>query len=252
LFYDTRPTEKQLSLSPLNILIVSEPNEYFGNHDWAVANKDYFSLILSWSDLVLKRCENSSFLVYGESWFDDKHIFEQGSKNAKKREKEFSVSFLRGNKLQSIGHAIRHEIFSRQEEIKVPKEFWTHLGDLNDFSTMKDTKEDSFGKYQFSICIENNSREGYFTEKITDCILCKTIPIYYGCSNIGQFYNPEGIIQFYNADQAIKFINTLTPDYYKDRLSIIEENYQRAFEYRDYIQTINKTLTNIFKQNNII
>jgi hypothetical protein len=202
LFYDTRPTEKQLSLSPLNILIVSEPNEYFGNHDWAVANKDYFSLILSWSDLVLKRCENSSFLVYGESWFDDKHIFEHGTKNAKKREKEFSVSFLRGNKLQSIGHAIRHEIFSRQEEIKVPKKFWTHLGDLNDFSTMKDTKEDSFGKYQFSICIENNSREGYFTEKITDCILCKTIPIYYGCSNIGQFYNPEGIIQFYNADQS--------------------------------------------------
>ena len=180
LFYDVRPTEKQLSLSPLNVLIVSEPNEYFGNHDWAVANKDYFSLILSWSDLVLKRCENSSFLVYGESWFDDKHIFEQGTTNAKKREKEFSVSFLRGNKLQSIGHAIRHEIFSRQEEIKVPKQFWTHLGDLNDFSTMKDTKEESFGKYQFSICIENNSRESYFTEKITDCILCKTIPIYYG------------------------------------------------------------------------
>jgi hypothetical protein len=252
LFYDVRPTEKQLSLSPLNVLIVSEPNEYFGNHDWAVANKDYFSLILSWSDLVLKRCENSSFLVYGESWFDDKHIFEQGTTNAKKREKEFSVSFLRGNKLQSIGHAIRHEIFSRQEEIKVPKQFWTHLGDLNDFSTMKDTKEESFGKYQFSICIENNSREGYFTEKITDCILCKTIPIYYGCSNIGQFYNPESIIQFQNADQAIKFINNLTPEYYTSRLSVIEENYQRAFEYRDYIQTINKTLTNIFKENNII
>jgi hypothetical protein len=252
LFYDVRPTEKQLSLSPLNVLIVSEPNEYFGNHDWAVANKDYFSLILSWSDKVLKHCENSSFLVYGESWFDDTHIFEQGTTNAKKREKEFSVSFLRGNKLQSIGHVIRHEIFSRQEEIKVPKQFWTHLGDLNDFSTMKDTKEESFGKYQFSICIENNSREGYFTEKITDCILCKTIPIYYGCSNIGQFYNTEGIIQFQNADQAIKFINNLTPEYYTSRLSVIEENYQRAFVYRDYIQTINKTLTNIFKENNII
>ncbi len=252
LFYDVRPSEKELLLSPLNVLIVSEPNEYFGNHDWAIANKDNFSLILSWSDMVLKRCENSSFLVYGESWFDDKHIYEPGTKDAKKRNKDFSVSFLRGNKLQSIGHVIRHELFSRQEEIKVPREFWTHLGDLNDFSTMKDTKEDSFGKYQFSVCVENNSHEGYFTEKITDCILCKTIPIYYGCSNIGQFYNTEGIIQFQNADQAIKLINNLTPEYYKDRLSVIEENYQRAFEYRDYMQTINKTLTNIFKQNNII
>ena len=79
-------------------MIVSEPNEYFGNHNWAIANKEYFSLILSWSDKVLRQCENSSFLVYGESWFDDKHIFESGTKNAKKREKDFSVSFLRGNK----------------------------------------------------------------------------------------------------------------------------------------------------------
>ena len=81
--------------------------------------------------------------------------------------------------------------------------------------------------------------------------MCKTIPIYYGCSNIGQFYNPDGIIQFQNADQAIKLINNLTPDYYKDRLHIVEENYQKAFEYRDYIQTINKKLTNVFKENNI-
>jgi len=43
----------------------------------------------------------------------------------------------------------------------------------------------------------------------------------------------------------------LTPDYYKDRLHIVEENYQKAFEYRDYIQTINKKLTNVFKENNI-
>lgn len=252
LFYDVRPTEKELSLSPINILIVSEPNEYFGNHDWAIKNKSFFSLILTWSDKVLKNCENSSFLVYGESWFDDKHIFEPGTKNAKTRNKNFCVSFLRGNKLQSIGHSIRHEIYSRQDEIKIPKEFWTCLGDLSDFSTMKDTKEYSFGEYQFSICIENNSREGYFTEKITDCILCKTIPIYYGCSNIGNFYNKDGIIQFNNADQAIKLINKLTPEYYNDRLNIIEENYQKAFEYKDYIQTINKTLTNIFKSNNII
>ena len=54
LFYDVRPSEKELSLSPLNVLIVSEPNEYFGNHDWAIANKEYFSLILSWSDKVLR------------------------------------------------------------------------------------------------------------------------------------------------------------------------------------------------------
>jgi hypothetical protein len=252
LFYDYRPTQLELKSSKINVLIINEPNEYFGNHDWAIENYKNFDIILTWGSKILNTCDNSLFLVYGESWLDDKHIFEPNTKIAKKREKNFSVSFLRGNKLQSIGHFIRHEIFSRKSEIKISTDFWTQLGNLNDFETMKDTKEDSFGKYQFSICVENNSREGYFTEKITDCILCKTIPIYYGCSNIDDFYNKDGIIQFQNADHAIKLINDLTPNYYNDRIQIIEENYRKAFEYRNYIDTIKNTLIYIFKENNLL
>lgn len=252
LFYDYRPNQEELNKSPINILIVSEPNEYFGNHDWAIQYKDYFSAILTWSSKVLHSTTNSLFLVYGESWFDDRHIFNENTKIAKDRNKKFEVSFLRGNKLIAYGHSLRHELFSRQNEIKTPIQFWTELGSLTDFESMKDTKEQSFGEYQYSICVENNSRQGYFTEKITDCILCKTIPIYWGCSNIDQFYNKDGILQFQNVDHAIEIINSLDKNYYHDRIQAIEENYNRAFEYRDYIQTINKTLKSIFKQNNLI
>jgi hypothetical protein len=59
----------------------------------------------------------------------------------------------------------------------------------------------------FSICIENSNNSGYHTEKIIDAFLSKTIPIYWGCSNIGDFYDTDGIIQVNNADEIIKVIS---------------------------------------------
>ena len=104
----------------------------------------------------------------------------------------------------------------------------------------------------FSIIIENTSHHNYFTEKITDCILMKSIPIYWGCSNIDKFYNMEGIIKFENDDDAIEKINNLTSDYYNERLHIVEENWNRAFEYKNYLTRITNILEETFKLNNLI
>ena len=44
LFIDDVP-KNQDDLSPINILVLQEPNEYFGLHDWAIQNKDLFSFV---------------------------------------------------------------------------------------------------------------------------------------------------------------------------------------------------------------
>lgn len=46
---------------------------------------------------------------------------------------------------------------------------------------------DVFGKNMFAVAIENTNHRGYFTEKILDLFLLRSIPIYWGCSNIGDF-----------------------------------------------------------------
>ena len=51
------------------------------------------------------------------------------------------------------------------------------------------TKWDGLEKYSYSIAIENESLKNYFSEKFTDCILARTIPIYYGCPNISDFFS---------------------------------------------------------------
>lgn len=54
----------------------------------------------------------------------------------------------------------------------------------------KTSKFDGLIDYHYSIALENFSNENSFSEKLTDCILCWTIPIYSGNPNITH-YLPE-------------------------------------------------------------
>lgn len=58
--------------------------------------------------------------------------------------------------------------------------------DYNDFCKF----EGLYG-YKYSLAFENSSHRNYFTEKLIDCFLCWTKPIYWGCSNIGKYFPKE-------------------------------------------------------------
>ena len=242
LFVDKTP-QSQEELSDLNILALFEPNEYFGLHDWAIQNKHLFSVIITWSDKVLNNCENAIFLPFGSSWITEEI-------GLKLREKIFELGHLCGDKLLTYGHSLRHELFARENEISIPTRFKFKGETILPAALI--TKEEIFGDPMFAIVIENTSHNGYFTEKITDCMMLKTIPIYWGCSNIDKFYNPEGIINFQSIDQLIQIVNNLTPDFYNSKKDIIEENYNRVQEYQNYEQRIIDKITEIFKLNNLI
>lgn len=244
LFIDTIP-EKQSELSDINILVLQEPNEYFGLHDWAIANKNLFSFILTWNDKVINNCENAIFLPFGHTWFKP----DQYGKFHKKR---FELSHLRGNLLKTYGHSLRHELLNRKSEITIPTNFYDVFGDRYNIEDARIGKETVFGNSMFGVAIENVSHNGYFSEKILDCFLLKTIPVYWGCSSITDFFKQDGIITFSNIDELIVKVNKLDESYYNDRLSIIEENYNLALQFVDYEQNITDTITQIFKYNKII
>jgi len=136
-------------------------------------------------------------------------------------------------------------------QIKIPKNF-LFKGNRYPVSKAIIEKESIFGGPMFAAVIENTCHNGYFTEKITDCMMLKTIPIYWGCSNIEKFYNIEGIISFKSADEFIQICNNLTPEYYTSRLEIIEENYRRVNQYQKYEHRICSKIIDVLKYNNII
>ena len=197
LFVDDIPQSDE-DFSSINILILQEPNEYFGLHDWAIKNQQYFSAILTWDFKVLNNCDNATFLPFGHTWFKK----DQYEKN---HTKEFRIG-----------------------------------------------KEEIFSNIQYGVAIENVSHRGYFTEKILDCFLLKTIPIYWGCTNISDYFNKDGIIEFGNVDDFIYITNKLDKDFYDTKKETIEENYQLALKYVDYEKNIVKKITEIFKYNNLV
>jgi hypothetical protein len=85
-----------------------------------------------------------------------------------------------------------------------------------------------------------------------DFLLFKTIPIYWGCSNIGDYFDIDGIITFDNVDDLIYKTNQLNESYYENRKEIINKNWKLALEYVNYEQNLVNTITNIFKHNNIL
>jgi len=244
LFIDTLP-QSQEDLSSINIISFQEPNEYFGLHDWAIQNKDLFDIILTQNDKILNNCENALFQPFGHTWL-------KSDQYNKSHKKEFKLAHLQGKLLKTYGHSLRHETTARENEFVIPTKFYETYGDRNNIDDARLGKEFVFGDSQFGVVIENTSHRGYFTEKILDCFLLKTIPIYWGCSNIGEFFDINGVIPFNNIDDLIYISNNLTKDYYDSKKEIINKNWKLALDYVSYEQNIINTITNIFKHNNLI
>ena len=58
-------------------------------------------------------------------------------------------------------------------------------------------KEDGLNDYMFSVCVENDEHDTYFTEKILDAFATGTIPIYKGTRKVVDHFNGNGIL-FWN------------------------------------------------------
>jgi hypothetical protein len=93
------------------------------------------------------------------------------------------------------------------------------------------TKLEGLKDYMFSVTIENCTPTNGFSEKIQDCFLTGTIPIYYGPNNIGEFYDLNGILTFTTQEELDNILLNLTPDLYYSKMQAIQNNYQIAFNY---------------------
>ena len=87
-------------------------------------------------------------------------------------------------------------------------------------------KEEGLDDYMFSICIENATHNTYFTEKILDCFLTGTVPVYTGTKNITNFFDTDGILFLDKID-----INDLTHNLYQSKIKSIEDNFISATKF---------------------
>lgn len=125
------------------------------------------------------------------------------------------VSMIASNKTMCQEHLYR------QEMIKKYSKKCDHFG--RGFKELENVL-DGLKEYCFSFVFENATYSNMFTEKITNCFMSGTIPIYYGMKNIGEFFNINGIIIM---DDNFD-INKLSFDLYKTKFDAVIDNFERA------------------------
>jgi hypothetical protein len=122
---------------------------------------------------------------------------------------------ISSSKCGTLGHFIRVNLMNN-----LPKGIDLYGRNINPI----DSKNEGLDNYRFSIAIENYNTDYYFSEKILDCFLTCTIPIYWGPKFVEHTFNPKGIIWLEDA----KDICIFNEMYYNDRIDAIKQNYEYA------------------------
>ena len=240
LYIDKIPT----FIDPSNIYIQIEPESITQAKDYLISNWANFKYILTYNQEVLDKCPNAREYVHGTTW-----ITEPEYSTINVNLKQFKISTIVGYKILTEGHILRQQLLSREKLFPSIDFFVTIIPPttLKNLLTKKKqlvgpSKFKTFQYFQYQVVIENSRQTNYFTEKLMDCLISKTIPIYWGCPNISKFFDTTGWIIFDNLSDLKSKLRLLTPEYYLSYEHVINSNFQKCFEYLKIDDNINKTL----------
>lgn len=217
--------------------VVVEPDAILHARDLFIQTHKNFDVLLTHDEEILKACPNARVCLYGTTWIPPS-VYETIDVTRKQRK----ISCLTGEKEMTVAHAYRKFLYANQLNIPLPiKWFRSSAGKLlpayqhNPVLTPDlDGKVELFLDFQFSIAIENSSQKYYFTEKLIDCLITKTIPIYYGCTNISEYFDTRGWIILETTDMHELIHKASTLPKYEDFTEVIEHNYREAMKYKDF------------------
>jgi len=210
------------------IFVQVEPPEIGNCREWVVSNQGKFNLIIGWDDWLRQRIPQMKLLPMGvEGWlYEDQYL--------NSYEKRFEVSFLLAEKRDTFGHELKHQLWRRLSEIiNIPVKSYIDTRDEDGNLNRPMRFERLYKHCQFSIWFENSRHNNFFTERIVDSFLSKTIPIYWGCLNLGEYYDMNGVYTVNNPDDVVRVCNSLTPDTYNEKLEYVNRNYEIAKEFQE-------------------
>jgi hypothetical protein len=146
----------------------------------------------------------------------------------KLHEKTKLVSMIYSEKTWLFGHRLRHII----AKTLIPQMGYDKI-DFFGRATENplELKSEGTNPYMFQIAIENAQRRFYFADKIYDCFVTGTVPIYWGAPNIGDFFDMRGILTFNHPNELKEILESLSPEKYESMLDGVRENFERVKKY---------------------
>jgi len=229
------------------IYIQFEPNVMFPAREFLLQNWRLFKHVITYDDIILNKVPNAIKYTYGTTW-----LKQEDYNHIDKSLKKFKISTLVGSKAFAPGHNLRHELYQKQQEFtKFPLTIYrstrgVQLENISNNPVLPDgNKIHLFREFQFSVTIENSQQINYFTEKLIDCLISKTIPIYWGCPNISEYFDTTGWIIFSDLNDLKHKLSLLDESYYSRYTEVINKNYEIAKLYTDIHTNINRAIRTI-------
>jgi hypothetical protein len=218
IFLNNKMTKKvTVKCPPENIWAIMQEPYYKGHSDWLMEKHDYFAKVFTHHPPAPSDKYISSHPAL--PWYIDKTYDQLVSCEIPLKTK--SLSWVIGNATDLPGH------FKRLALLKtLPNAsglgidlFGRAVNPIND-------KWQGLSPYKYSLAIENSSSPDYWTEKIADCFLAWTVPIYYGCVNIENYFPEKSFIRIdiNNPAQSLNDIKEIVQqDNWEDRNKALAE-----------------------------
>jgi|TARA_B110000495_G_C22964952_1_gene565858 hypothetical protein len=207
---------KALNRNGPNIAWLVEPYDLIPEiYNYVIANAEKFEAIWTHNKEIIAKLPNAILLPFGGCWIDD---FDW---SIYPKSKDFSI--IASCKRYLPGHILRHQIIASAEgRIDVFGNGYREIAD----------KIEGLKDYRYTFCIESSTKDYYFSEKLIDCFVTGTLPIYWGCPSIGDFFNIDGMLCFEEIHELPELLKKCTPEYYESKLDDIKENFVLAQKYR--------------------
>lgn len=136
-------------------------------------------------------------------------------------EKQYNLSIIASSKNITKGHKLRHEIISKNVKC-----FDCISG--RGYSPIN-YKLESLKDYRFSVIIENEIDT--FTEKLIDCLVTGTVPIYYGTNHIKDIFDMNSILCIENETDFNNIFKDCNDKFYNSKIESIKNNFNLALNY---------------------
>jgi len=209
-----------------------EPPEVLDITQTLIEHCDFYDLILAWNEKVLKACPNAVKFLFGTCRWS-----ENPKDDCDVSAKKFEVSYLTSSKTMCAGHNFRHQVFNKLPEKVGGLHVVRHMS-----PPVLECKRSMLYPFQFSIVMENARYTNWVTEKLIDCLVSRTIPIYWGCPNVGEFFDENGILRFDTYEDLVRVLEEIPPDFYQTHIAAVEHNLHEAMKYTNIHTRIDEVI----------
>jgi hypothetical protein len=236
-----------LDKSKVNVYLDSNEPDFYAPYpmDMLLEKAPHFDLILTRRPELLK-FPNARLFLFGTHWVADYQNAFENKKNAISYAMTGKDSDARFNDLiahgvqPAIGYHVRHQIGGNFENVQKvsnlqidgynSERYPTSYAGLQHTLSSSDDGKLELMKYKFHIAVENSALPNYMTEKLHDCFMTKTVPIYFGCPNVSDFYNMDGILQFNTSEELVDILKSLDDNSYDKMKDAVEDNHRRFLD----------------------